>query len=199
MKQQINDFVDRSRKPRKPTFTDRDWRILEHIWEFDGVLADYQIKQLEFADNADLQQTKNRLSLLFHTGYVARLNRAGWTRYGCNVYWLTKRSRDRVAGLKGEDLTSFPWRKEPNWSQLEHDLLVTDFTLVLFDACTIHPEVTLYDWLPESYFRKGPETREVYAGGCWRAGQAKPYSRQLFSPHSPPPITREGFSLAFTP
>ena len=79
---------------RKPTFTDRDWRILEHIWEFDGVLADYQIKQLEFADNADLQQTKNRLSLLFHTGYVARLNRAGWTRYGCNVYWLTKRGRE---------------------------------------------------------------------------------------------------------
>ena len=152
MKHRINDYVDRSRKPRKATYTARDWRILEHIWEFDGVLADYQIKQLEFADNADLQQTKNRLSLLFHNGYVGRLNRAGWTRYGCNVYWLTKRGNERVAGLKGQDPRTFRHLKEPHWSQLEHDLLVTDFTLTVHAACQAAPEIRLFEWLSESIF-----------------------------------------------
>ena len=173
MKGQINDFVDGERKPGKPSFTSRDWRILEHIWEYDGLLTDYQIKQLEFADSADMQQTKFRLSKLFHNGYVNRLNRAGWTVYGCNAYWLTEQGAQFVAGAKGEEFSEFTYLKEPRWSQLEHDRLTTDFTLTVKQACENNPELSLYEWLSESYFRRDPDTVE------YRTEVGKPGKRNL--------------------
>jgi hypothetical protein len=62
-----NDYVDRDCKPKAMVFTERDGRILEHIHQYDGFLADYQVLELEFQG---VRQTKMRLGKLFHNGYL---------------------------------------------------------------------------------------------------------------------------------
>lgn len=158
MDRPIVDFVDRKRSRVKADVTERDREILSDIYEFDGQLADFQVKRLRFGDNADMQQTKKRLSILFHKGYLNRLNRAGWTRYGCNVYWLTKRGLEEVLGTRGEELSNKDRPTEPRWAQLDHDIIANDITLTFVDACNkSEGEFTLQEWYPERFFRSNKD------------------------------------------
>lgn len=140
-------------------FTQRDQRILEHLYAHGGMLADYQIQHLEFTGRRQMQ---DRMSKLFHNGYIQRTSRAGWLLCGCAVYWLSRKGAEYVAAAQGLSLAEFSklHTREPRWSQITHDLLTVDFTLTLFDACALNPGFEIFEWLNERDFRVDPDTVE---------------------------------------
>jgi hypothetical protein len=156
MRFQRPDYVDRQRQPKAMVMTPRDQRILEHIYAHGGVLADYQIEQLEFTGG---RQRQDRMSKLFHNGYVWRTSRAGHTLCGCAVYWLAHKGAEYVAGAQGLSVAEFTrlYTREPRWSQIGHDLLAVDFTLHLMQACQADPDLELYEWWNERDFRIDPD------------------------------------------
>jgi hypothetical protein len=145
-----NDYVDRDCKPKAMVFTERDGRILEHIHQYDGFLADYQVLELEFQG---VRQTKMRLGKLFHNGYLERVNRRGSIRFGCSIYWLAPKGAKYVADKRGEEWRGFRYLKQPRWSKVEHDLQTNDFTIMVQKACLSNPDLELYEWVSDSVFR----------------------------------------------
>lgn len=135
--------------------TTRDKQILEAIHACDGLLADYQIKELFFTG---ARQARDRLMKLFHNGYLARPSKRERASYPCMFYWLTERGADAVAGLQGVSLSELVWVAEPRWSKIEHDLLVNDFRLILRNACLKNPEFELKLWVNESVFNSDRDT-----------------------------------------
>nr|WP_281721426.1 replication-relaxation family protein [Nitrosomonas nitrosa] len=151
-------YVDTDRHPSDwpMVFTERDRRILEHIHVHDGLLSDYQVKELEFTG---MRQTRERLGKLFHNGYLARTNRMGRARYGYKIYWLTKKGAQEVAGSQGKELGELRYLKTPRWSQVEHDVRANDFTIIIQQACQrSDEEFQLLEWINEGTFRAYPDT-----------------------------------------
>lgn len=137
--------------------TERDERIMEAVHAFDGVLSDYQIRRLFFTGE---RQTRGRLSMLFQHGYLEKPSRAQRAALPCMVYWLGKRGATHVAGLHGLSLKEFPYRREPRWAQLAHDLAVNDFRLDVMEACKDKPDFNLEQWIPEGEFWAYPDRVE---------------------------------------
>jgi len=137
--------------------TERDERIMEAVHAFDGVLADYQIRRLFFTGE---RQTRGRLSMLFQHGYLEKPSRAQRAALPCMVYWLGKRGATHVAGLQGLGLKEFPYRREPRWAQLAHDLAVNDFRLDVMEACKETSDFNLEQWIPEGEFWAYPDRVE---------------------------------------
>ncbi|MAS35628.1 MAG: hypothetical protein CL610_16580 [Anaerolineaceae bacterium] len=167
-----NDFVDIDRHPENWVFriTDRDIRLLAHFCAYDGVLADYQVQALEFSS---LRRAQDRLGKLFHNSYLSRTNQRGRARYGNMVYWLDRRGLDEVAEAKRVDMREFTRLLIPRWGQVEHDLLVNDFTIVLQQACAQFDGFTLSEWINEGTFRADPDTVE------YRSLSGKPQKRNV--------------------
>ncbi|NLF79094.1 MAG: hypothetical protein GX573_25660 [Chloroflexi bacterium] len=139
-------------------FTRRDGRILEAIHACDGMLGDYQIRRMFFTGE---RQCRGRLSLLFQHGYLARPDRRLRASLACMVYWLDRRGAEYVAGLSGSPVEAMGWRREPRWSQVEHDLAVNDFRLDVMEACARRPGFALEEWIPEGEFLARPDTVSV--------------------------------------
>lgn len=137
--------------------TGRDGAILEAIHAFDGMLADHQIKKLFFQGKRQMQ---HRMSLLFHNGYVARPDRKRRAAINNNVYWLGKKGASFIAGLSGQSLKEFRYRKDPKWFTLNHDTAVNDFRLELMRACNQCGDCRLEYWIPESEFLAKPDRVE---------------------------------------
>lgn len=157
-----SDFIDRSREPEKWVFrmTERDERILEHIWEHGGFLTDYQITALEFGA---ARNARRRLGNLFHNGYLSRLNLRGRARYGFTVYWLTGQGLEQVAQAREFHPREYPYVENLPWGSLEHDVLVNDFVIAVQQACAASEELSLYEWVNERIFRSDPDTIEYVA------------------------------------
>src|SRR5690606_32859025 len=137
-----------ARRPDRPTpmrLTERDSRMLEAVHAFDGVLGDYQIRRLFFTGE---RQARLRLSLLFQHGYLAKPSRMQRASLPCMVYWLAKRGAAHVAGLHGQTLKEFGYRREPRWAQIAHDLGVNDFRMDVMDARAENPDAALEQWVP---------------------------------------------------
>lgn len=158
-KPQVSDYTDQDRHPDNwpMVLTERDGRIMEHIHEYDGFLADYQVKELEFTGQ---RQTRDRLGKLFHNGYLNRTNRRGRARFGAMLYWLAQPGAEHVAGAKGIPWRDFRWAKRLREDLVAHNLLVNDFTLVLQEACANQEHLSLHHWINESDFRADPDRVE---------------------------------------
>lgn len=146
---------DDDRKPSNFVFTDRDKRILEHIYVHDGMLTDHQVKELEFTGH---RQAQDRLGKLFHNGYVSRPSPEERKKQGVMFYWLTEKGAVEVAGTLGKPVKDITWRDNPNWGQIEHDVRVNDIRIIVSKACQENPEFSLFEWMPESLFRSDPDT-----------------------------------------
>ena len=130
-------------------FTDRDQRILEAIYAYDGMLSFSQIQRLFFTGKS---QAELRMRLLYHNGYVERPNEAQRRHVPEMIYWLGRKGAEVVASLNSTTTKSLGWRKEPRWFQVEHDIAVNNFRLDIEEACRDHPEIRLQAWTPESDF-----------------------------------------------
>jgi hypothetical protein len=135
---------------------------METIHAFDGMMGDYQIRRLFFTGR---RRTQERLSLLYQHGYLARPGRRRRASLPCMVYWLDTRGAKYVAGLAGQELSGFRWRKEPKWSRVEHDLAVNDFRLDVMEACAQSSVLEFEQWIPEGEFWAEPDTVEYRDAG----------------------------------
>ncbi len=148
-----HDFIDIPEQEASVFLTPRDVEVLRSLWLYNGVLADYQIYQLLFANTSTMQVTKRRLGQLWRGGYIRRMNKAGTIVYGCNVYWLTAKGASIVPTPP-----EYPFAKAPLWSQLTHDLVAADVALTIAMAASANASIQIRDWLPEIAFRSDPDT-----------------------------------------
>lgn len=130
--------------PRPMKFTDRDGQILETIHAFEGMMGDYQIERLHFTSD---RQTRERLSILWQNGWLARLHPQIRPSYPCMVYWLGERGAGYIAGLRGQDLKDFKWKEQPRENDITHDLEVNGFRLDVMAACDAQPQFGLVEWV----------------------------------------------------
>ncbi|MCL4247391.1 MAG: replication-relaxation family protein [Anaerolineae bacterium] len=147
-------------KPTHPRFTARDGQILEAIFAYDGVLADYQIQRLFFG--AVKRTAEIRLQKLVEMGYITRPDRQHRAQLpGYTVYWLTKPGAEYIASLQGQSLADLHWRKpEARWSLVQHDIAVNDFRIAVTQAAAAHSELQLTEWIPSSIFWADHDTIE---------------------------------------
>ena len=193
-------YIDRSRNPdgknwSKKRWQPRDGRLLEHVWEYDGILTDHQAVVLEFGDNG-IRQAQDRLGFLFHHGWLNRTSREGKAATRHMVYWLAKRGAEYVARRKKIPFAQFNYRKEPKWQQLEHDVMVNNITISIQEDCRHDPDLLLHEWRSEGALRSEPieveyrtttgktTTRKVVADsfyGIFRQREGKaPFASRMF-------------------
>lgn len=129
--------------------TDRDVRILESIHAFDGMLGAEQIMRLHFNS---WRTTRERLSKLYQNGYIDRPDRRERAALPDMIYWLSEAGAEIVAGLRGQELSEFKWRKKPKWSLVKHDLALNDFRIAVVEACKVNPGLELEEWVPSGEF-----------------------------------------------
>jgi len=135
--------------------TNRDQHILEAIHAYDGMLGFSQLRRMFFTGES---QAKRRLMLLYQNRYLNRPNKEQRRRIPEMIYWLDKRGAEIVASRNSAALNGFPWRKQPRWFQVEHDLAVNDFRLDMKQGCETDPEIDLETWVPESDFWSYPDS-----------------------------------------
>jgi hypothetical protein len=140
--------------PPPMRLTKRDKKILETIHAFDGMLGFPQIKKLFFTGTS---QAKERMKLLYQHRYVNRPNRDERRRVPEMIYWLDKRGAEIVAAMNSVSLKELRWVKTPRWFQVEHDLAVNDFRIMVVEACDRNDDITLSEWIPEREFRSFPD------------------------------------------
>jgi len=140
--------------PPSIRLTERDKRILEAVHTYDGMLSFLQIQRMFFGGKSQAEQ---RLKLLYQHGYLARPDKDQRRRLPEMIYWLDKSGAEFIASLDGTPLKEFPWRKEPRWFQVEHDLAVNDFRLDMLEACHQDTQIKLEGWIPETEFWAYPD------------------------------------------
>lgn len=161
----------RVRQPPAMRLTKRDQRIFEAIHNYDGMLGFSQIQQRFFSGKS---QTEHRLKLLYQHHYLNRPNEEQRRRIPEMVYWLDKKGAEMVAGLEGTLLKDFRWRKKPRWFQVEHDLAVNNFRLLVDSACQATPNFRLETWIPESEFLAFPDRIEYHYRGRKKERSIRP-------------------------
>lgn len=148
----------RSKNPRPIRITERDKQILETIHAFDGMISRKQVDRLFFSGKGRTQP-RQRMQALFDHGYIRMPDEQEIHRVpvGEVVYWLDKKGAKLVAGLYGETLSRFSWRRKPRWSILEHDLTVNDIRIAVREACEASPLLSIEEWVSDSAFRADPD------------------------------------------
>ena len=148
---------ERSPDPPGMRLTERDKRIFEAIYSHEGILADYQIQRLFFSGR---RTTQERLSRLYHNGYLDRPDRRQRATLQYMVYWLAEKGAAEVAALSGDDLSEFKYRANPRWSLVKHDVAVNDFRLDVEEAAYHNPTLELEEWIPSEEFWAYPDRIE---------------------------------------
>lgn len=155
-------------------FQERDGKILAALYRYDGMLARRHIKAL-FWSKASVRAMEMRLSLLYHQGYLDWPNREqrstkpipepmcwlGWkgalcvaSQQGLAVEYPKTINETQLRRLEKELRTrGLRWLREPRWSQLAHDIAVTDVRMAVEQAVSGLPNLTLEKWVGESAFR----------------------------------------------
>lgn len=173
-------------------FQGRDEEILQSIYSFGGVLAKRQLQMMFWPDKSARAMEK-RLSKLYRSGYLGWPSQEQWRKHPIPepVCWLGWKGALSVAHRLGIDIATlssgnenqlrklqislraqgFHWLREPRWIQLEHDLKVADFRMMVEKAIQNSPGLVLAGWLPERVFRSHMDVVECNVEG--RDGKTK--------------------------
>lgn len=137
----------------------RQRRILEHVYTY-GLLADRHLSWLEgrVRENGQWRGLSKRrvdelMQPLLKNGLVYRPNPKVRARYDNMFYWLSKKGAVEVAHSFNVSWKDLDWLRRPRWGQVEHDFMVTDFRIIAQEACNLHPDFELVQWVSESSFR----------------------------------------------
>lgn len=119
-------YFSRADKPPVMGLTPRDKQMLEAIYEYNGVLADYQLARMFFSSE---RRMKERMTLLYQNRYVNRFDRKERNSYSYMAYFLDKVG---VAFLKQTYGESLKFRlKGDRDSRIHHDVVVNDVRIAL--------------------------------------------------------------------
>jgi hypothetical protein len=138
--------------------TERDVKIVESIHAFDGMMSLAQIDRLYFSGQGRTQP-RCRMRLLCAHGYTQQPDETTKHQvpWGETIYWLGRKGAVILAGMQGQSLKQFQWRKQPRYSQIAHDLAVNNFRLDIAEAVASNPSLHLREWQPESEFLAQPD------------------------------------------
>jgi len=160
-------------------FQERDGDILAAIQEYDGFLARRHLKYL-FWQTSTWRAMEKRLAKLHQAGFIDWPDSEERRHYPIPepVIWLDWKGALYLAGRQGVDIpiperinenrlrlldrslrgNGFSWLREPRWSQMQHDLTITDIRFWLNDSLTKTPNLLLEEWIKESTFRSDPDS-----------------------------------------
>ena len=155
-------------------FQDRDGEILETIYEYGGMLAKRQLKEIFWREKSQRAMEK-RLAKLFNSGLISWPSRDQWRVKPVSepVVWLGWKGILYIAGKAGYKnhipissnenqlrllekrlrADGIHWLREPRWMQLGHDLAVIDFRLAVEKSVQEMPNLKIEQWLNEGAFR----------------------------------------------
>src|SRR5258708_6595550 len=134
-KKQPRPHYEQAAIPPAMRFTERDRELIAAIHTHDGILADYQLRAMFFQTDKTGRFFQDRMSVLFHNGYVAKPDREHRAQLKYTVYWLGKKGAELLAGKDGLTLNQFKWRHPmERWSQVEHDVEQNDVRLAVTTA-----------------------------------------------------------------
>jgi hypothetical protein len=187
----------RPRVPLPMRLTGRDRAILEAIHAYDGMLSLKQIDRLFFSGDGKTQP-RHRMRTLFTNGFVQMPDARTIHKVplGETIYWLGEKGAEVVAESYGATASDLSWRRNPRWSQLEHDLAVNDFRLWVQQACTADPQLELRQWVPETDFLAYPDTVEFDdERGHNRKRQVRPDGFFLIARSRPDRPKPDGFAF----
>ena len=164
----------------------RDGQILQMIYDYDGVVARRQLKT-RFWPTASWRAMEKRLALLHRHNFIywplkhQRQSKPipepivwlGWQ----GALWIAGRSGLEVEPPQGENeyqLRRFEkrlrdvgihWLREPRWNQLDHDLAVADFRMMVEASASGLPRVSVETWMNEGTFRSRMDVVEFALAG----------------------------------
>jgi hypothetical protein len=155
-------------------FQSRDEEILNSIYQFGGILAKRQIKDIFWPGKSDRAMEK-RLTKLHKEGYVNWPEKEdrkihavpepicwlGWKgavllgqRYGLVIDHIACSNENQIRRLEIQlHRQGFHWLREPRWIQIRHDLVVVEFLMLLQKSLQKYPDLSLSEWIPEGAFR----------------------------------------------
>jgi len=175
-----NSPLEYNRKEIQPAihFQNRDEAVLQTIFEFGGVLAKRQLKEMFWPDKS-WRAMEIRLSKLYHNGYLdwpdPKQRRS--EPIPEPVCWLGWRGALEIAARFDQQIDpprntnenqlriletnlrkqGFHWLREPHWSILQHDLAVIDFKIQVEDEVAKSTGFLLENWKFETEFRSDPD------------------------------------------
>lgn len=175
----------------------RDRDLLQALHDFDGVLALRQVKEMFWRDAVSSGPMDKRLAKLHHAKLIERPSRKQYHRHAFPepVIWLGWRGILMVAEMNGIELyqpkkssgyelrklakslrgTTLRWVEEPRYIQLDHDLKINWFRLMVYRAVEETPFLTLEEWIPEGEFRS--QTDQVSYVAKTKDGKSKQAKR----------------------
>jgi len=155
-------------------FQERDWEILQFIYNHDGVVARRHLKY-EFWQDKGWRAMERRLSYLKAADYIQwpSLENRKTHPIPEPIIWLGWRGALLLAGKNGIDIPkprqiteyqlvslerqlrsrSFYWNRVPHWNNLKHDLTITDIRFWVQASIVQVPQISFEEWINESSFR----------------------------------------------
>lgn len=153
--------------------TEREQKLLLTLYRFEGVLADYQIKQLFFDSYAWME---NRLKLLCDGEYLYRFNLEQRALLPYTAYLLDRKGIDFVASVEGVPIRLLKWRKPGEGLQLiPHDVELNDLRISVNRAIKTLPGGQLTQWVNSRMLKSKPDVIEMTAAATL------PYKRKIIS------------------
>lgn len=153
--------------------TEREQKLLLTLYRFEGVLADYQIKQLFFDSFAWMEK---RLQQLCEAEYLYRFNLEQRALLPYTAYLLDRKGIDFVASVEGLPIRLLKWRKPGEGLQLiPHDVELNDLRISVNRAIKTLPAGQLTQWVNSRTLKSKPDVIEITSGATL------PYKRKIIS------------------
>jgi hypothetical protein len=145
----------RSNNPPPLQLTERDVRLLEHIYRL-RLLDRQQLQRLEFTEGGT-SAAKRRLTLLYHHGFVDRRYAPRTMPYGSprSAYCLDRRGAELLAARQGVGVDELNWRRDEAAREaffMSHTLATNDIYVALAAACS--SSAYALEWMSERTLRR---------------------------------------------
>jgi hypothetical protein len=124
-------------------------RVLEYIWKY-NMLTENQLMELEGIKYRRVHQIMGKL---FNNGYVNKANPKVRSRYDYMFWVLSRKGARLIANRLGIERAQLDWFREPRWDQVEHDVRVADFNIILDMATRGLADLRIGRFLTDTQFR----------------------------------------------
>ncbi len=119
-------YFSRTDTPPVMGLTPRDKQMLEAIYEYNGVVADYQLLRMFFSSE---RRMKERMTLLYQNRYVNRFDRKERNSHPYMAYFLDKEAISFLRQTYGDSL-KFRLKGDRD-SRVHHDIVVNDVRIAI--------------------------------------------------------------------
>lgn len=136
--------------------TEREQNLMVTTYRYEGILADYQIRQLFFDSIARMEA---RMKGMCDNRYMARLSREDRALIPYTVYSLAEKGIGYVADVEGEPVKVVGWRKPDEgiglgFGLVRHDVELNDVRIAVNMAVKTLPNGEITTWVNAREFHR---------------------------------------------